>query len=246
MTGILLFFRDLLGLEDFDVPRRKIKSLKTKNSARTQVMLSLEDKPQEEEDYWWENPVIKDESAEFEEISNSVLYDELTVCLKETRLEVIELPETISSVLGIIHRKHFWYSEVVDLIQQSPALTGDFLSIVNSAAFSRGLFIYDLDQALPRLGRKKIQSILFLNASKMSAPETPLFAKIIEEIIHESQAVGKICRLLAPVFSIDANEAFLAGLLHNIGKIGLLKQISKHYDPYKLTARPTKRYSSTR
>jgi HD-like signal output (HDOD) protein len=64
----------------------------------------------------------------------------------------------------------------------------------------------------------------------MSIPETPLFAKVIEEIIDESQAVAKICRLLAPVFSIDANEAFLAGLLHNIGKIGLLKQISNHYN----------------
>jgi HD-like signal output (HDOD) protein len=112
----------------------------------------------------------------------------------------------------------------------SPALSGDFLSLVNSAAFSRGQFIYNLDQALPRLGRKKIQSILFLNASKMSLPETPLFETVSKEIISQSQAVAKICRLMSPFFQVDSNEAFLAGLLHNIGKIGLLKQISKHYN----------------
>ena len=31
-------------------------------------------------------------------------------------------------------------------------------------------------------------------------------------------------------FNLDSNEAFLAGLLHNIGRIGLLKQISNHYN----------------
>ena len=178
---------------------------------------------------WWKDPVQKDESAEFEEINNTVLYDELEICLKESRLEVIELPETISAVLGIIHRKNFRYEEVVDIIERSPALTGDFLSIVNSAAFSRGIFIHTLTHALPRLGRKEIQSILFLNASKMSVPETPLFHRVVEEIIMESQAVAKICYVLGQKLYRDPNEAFLAGLLHNVGKIGLLKQISKHY-----------------
>ena len=231
MTGILLFIKELFGINNFGFPQSEaVKREKNIKKALTKVQLpNLEDNrvavvP------WWETPIIKDESAEFEEIENTVLYDELEITLKESRLEVIEIPETISAVLGIIHRKHFWYSEVVELIERSPVLTGDFLSIVNSAAFSRGIFIYDLSLALPRLGRTKIQSILFLNASKMSLPETPLFKSITEEIISESQVVAKICRILSPVFRIDSSEAFLSGLLHNIGKIGLLKQIHKHYN----------------
>lgn len=234
MLGALSFLKQLFFLGY--VPQ---KQKKTKPVGRPKTKVKLDETGEfelgEELDIqkavpWWRDPVQKDESAEFEEIQNTVLYDELELCLKESRLEVIELPETISAVLGIIHRRNFRYEEVIDIIERSPALTGDFLSIVNSAAFSRGIFIHTLDHALPRLGRTEIQSILYLNASKMSVPETPLFHKVVEEIIQESQAVAKISRILASRYYRDQNEAFLAGLLHNIGKIGLLKQISKHYN----------------
>ena len=67
---------------------------------------------------WWNVPVIKDESVIFEEIENTVLYDELKVVLKESRLEVIELPETISAIMQKIHLKHFWYHEIIELIEK--------------------------------------------------------------------------------------------------------------------------------
>jgi HD-like signal output (HDOD) protein len=227
MTGIMSFLKELFGL-GFMAPEKSPSPKKIK--VLTNHKLALESSLLIDENPWWETPLYQDESAEFEEIANTVLYDELQISLKESRLEVIEIPATIAAVMGIIHRKHFWYSDVIKTIERSPALTGDFLSIVNSAAFSRGLFIYGLDNALPRLGRTQIQSILFLNASKMSLPETPLFNNIVTDIISESQAVAKMCRILSPVFGINTDEAFLAGLLHNIGKIGLLKQISKHYN----------------
>ena len=234
MLGAWSFLKGFLSF-NFLVEKQRVK--RPVNRPKTKIILDEtgEHELAEELDIkksvpWWKEPVQKDESAEFEAVQNTVLYDELELCLKESRLEVIELPETISAVLGIIHRKNFRYDEVVDIIERSPALTGDFLSIVNSAAFSRGIFIHTLTHALPRLGRKEIQSILFLNASKMSVPETPLFHKVVEEIITESQAVAKICRILGERLYRDPNEAFLAGLLHNIGKIGLLKQISNHYN----------------
>ena len=234
MLGALSFFKNLLFsgfVAGERVEKRSVGRPKTKINFDETGEIELEEELDIKKSVpWWKDPVQKDESAEFEEIQNTVLYDELEICLKESRLEVIELPETISAVLGIIHRKNFRYDEVVDIIERSPALTGDFLSIVNSAAFSRGIFIHTLTHALPRLGRAEIQSILFLNASKMSVPETPLFHKVVEEIIMESQAVAKICSILGEKLYRDSNEAFLAGLLHNVGKIGLLKQISKHYN----------------
>ena len=132
--------------------------------------------------------------------------------------------------MGLVNRQNFKYSELQALIEKSPVLTGDFISITNSAAFSRGIKISELSQALPRLGRQTIQSILFLNASKMTIPQNPLYSQVAEGIIVESQAVAKIARRLAAKLYADANEAFMAGLLHNIGKLGLLQQISKHYE----------------
>ena len=230
MTAIWSHIKELFGFTDLPYESYHKPKQKPIPKAAPQIKLKVADSDSPKLVHWWDYPVQKSEETVFEAIENTVLYDELKTILKESRLEVIELPETISAIMKKVHLKHFWYHEIVELIEKSPVLAGDFLSIVNSAAFSRGMFIHDLNLALPRLGRKKIQSILFLNASKMSLPETPLSRKVSEEIICQSQVVAKICRILSHHFGVDHNEAFLAGLLHNIGRIGLLKQISNHYN----------------
>jgi len=185
---------------------------------------------EDEQDYWWNNPYQHAETFEFEALTNTVLFDELFHSLKTARLQIIEIPENLTRILAMVNQKNFNYKELKELISKSPVLTGDFLSLANSVAFSRGIKVGELGDALPRLGKQTIQSILYLNASKMSIPEQEVFAKTAEEVVLESQVVAKIARHLAPIANCDANEAFLAGLLHNIGKLGLLKQLSQHYD----------------
>lgn len=228
LVGIISFFSNLFGGGETTV--RSFDQKKSIEEKSEDVDDEKEEEDVEEEFLWWENPVQRKESVEFEALSSNVLYDELNRSLTESRLEIIEIPDNISGILDIIHRKNFKYHEITELIEHSPVLTGDFLSISNSAAFSRGIAIRNLAQALPRLGKQTIQSILFLNASKMTVPNNPVFQKTAEEIIQESQAVAKICRMIAEKLYGDGNEAFLAGLLHNVGKLGLLKQIANFYE----------------
>ncbi|NRA90870.1 MAG: HDOD domain-containing protein, partial [Simkaniaceae bacterium] len=92
-----------------------------------------------QEEQWWEKPIIKNESVQFEAVTNTILYDELHRSVKEHRLEIIEIPDNLAAILDILHRKNFQYPEIVTLVENSPVLTGDFLSVANSAAFSRGI-----------------------------------------------------------------------------------------------------------
>lgn len=226
--GLFSFLSNFFGGGETSV--KSFDSTKSSKNKPEVVENDEEEEVAEEEIPWWENPVQRGESPEFEALTNTVLYDELNRSLQESRLEIIEIPDNISAILDIIHRKNFKYDEITQLIEHSPVLTGDFLSIANSAAFSRGIAIRNLSQALPRLGKQTIQSILFLNASKMTVPNSSIFQKTAEEVIMESQAVAKICRMLGEKLYGDGNEAFLAGLLHNIGKLGLLKQIANFYE----------------
>ena len=220
--GLISFIKQFFSIES-------IKEKKTEENAE-EITIEENNESTEETLLWWEVAAVKNEEVKFEAASNSDLYDQLNRNLHESRLEIIEIPDNIAGILDIINRKNFQYPEITNLVEQSPVLTGDFLSISNSAAFNRGVAIKNLKQALPRLGKQTIQSILFLNASKMIVPESPIFQKVAEEIIMESQAVAKICRMLGEVLYSDANEAFLVGLLHNVGKLGLLNQISKLYE----------------
>ncbi|MCM8536291.1 MAG: HDOD domain-containing protein [Lentisphaeraceae bacterium] len=228
--GIFSFFSRLFGGDSSESVSVKVADIKEEKPVEENSEGAENSDTQEPESLWWENPIIKDEHIQFDAVTNTVLYDELHRSIKEHRLEIIEIPDNLSAILGILHKKNFQYPEIVDLVEHSPVLTGDFLSVANSAAFSRGIAIRNLTQALPRLGKQSIQSILFLNASKLSVPDSPIFTNVAEEVITESQAVAKIARVLSRQFGLDPNETFLAGLLHNVGKLGLLKQISIHYD----------------
>lgn len=229
--GLISFIKQFFGIESIK-EKNVVKTNNQINTEETEEKTTVEENSESTEEtlFWWEIAAVKNEDVKFEAASNSELYDELNRNLHESRLEIIEIPDNIAGILDIINRKNFQYPEITNLVEQSPVLTGDFLSISNSAAFNRGVAIKNLKQALPRLGKQTIQSILFLNASKMTVPESPIFQKVAEEIIMESQAVAKICRMLGEVLYSDANEAFLVGLLHNVGKLGLLNQISKLYE----------------
>ena len=121
--GIISFFSNLFGGGETTV--RSFDQKKSQNK-KSETIDDQEEEETEEEFIWWENPVQRKESAEFEALSNTVLFDELNRSLTESRLEIIEIPDNISAILDIIHRKNFKYDEITALIQHSPVLTGDF------------------------------------------------------------------------------------------------------------------------
>jgi HD-like signal output (HDOD) protein len=181
---------------------------------------------------WWENslPNAHVSGAEFEPVTNTVLIEELELSLKENRFEIMELPGNVLHINNILNSgDDYDLREIAELVQDSPSLAGSFLSAANSASFSRGIKITNLNAALPRLGKEVIQGILFLNTARSAIPDHPLFAKVASDYIEESHAVARICRFLSQRFYGDDNRAYMAGLLHNVGALALLRQIALHY-----------------
>ena len=68
-------------------------------------------------------------------------------------------------------------------------------------------------------------------SSKLSFSGDPLFNDLAVEIVEHSYATALIAAFLSQRYYPDPDGAFLAGLLHDIGKLGILKAIS---DTYKL------------
>ena len=163
--GIFDFFSRLFGSATQETV---VKKAAVSKQVTEEEQAETEEEPAEDENLWWENPILKDESVHFESVTNTILYDELHRSVKEHRLEIIEIPNNIAAILDILHRKNFKYPEIVSLVEHSPVLTGDFLSISNSAAFNRGIKIKSLAQALPRLGKQSIQFNPFFSSMRPS------------------------------------------------------------------------------
>jgi HD-like signal output (HDOD) protein len=114
---------------------------------------------------------------------------------------------------------------VVTIVGAEPRLAARVLQTANSAAFnSSGKPLTDLRSAITRLGQQMVQSTAMSYAMQHMKNEASLrsIAEPLTELWNKSIAVASICKLVAARTKLSADEAFLTGLLHGIGKLYIM------------------------
>ncbi len=115
--------------------------------------------------------------------------------------------------------------KVVTIVGAEPRLAARVLQTANSAAFnSSGKPLTDLRSAITRLGQQMVQSTAMSYAMQHMKNEASLrtIAQPLTELWNKSIAVASICKLIAARTKVSADEAFLTGLLHGIGKLYIM------------------------
>ncbi len=182
-------------------------------------------------DYWWcfEGHPHEDIPL-FDIINNDLIIKDIKNNIKTGALPVMEIPDNVIKTLRLLDDPEFSYREVANLIERSPGMAGEFLKITNSSLVSTGTTIHDLKTALPRLGKVKIKSMLYMYSSKASFMHKSVFESLAVDIVEHSYAVGLIAGFLSQRYFANPDVAFFAGLLHDIGKLAILKSIAESYD----------------
>jgi putative nucleotidyltransferase with HDIG domain len=118
---------------------------------------------------------------------------------------------------------------IVDIIVYDAALTGKLLQMANSAYFGNSNPIADVGEAISQLGYE----IVFMLAASISgsscmktSPETGLDATALW---RHSVITSFGAQHVAQEASQDANLAFTAGLMHDVGKVVLAATYGKIY-----------------
>lgn len=116
--------------------------------------------------------------------------------------------------------------KIEELILEDPALASQILKTANSA-FYRGLGdIKTVKHAVLRLGSQQVVNIAMLVSQKQSYfTKDPLIRQQMDKLWQHSFASAIGCRWVFQKFGGDPCVAFLSGLLHDIGKLGVLKVI---------------------
>ena len=116
-------------------------------------------------------------------------------------------------------------SQIVKIVGAEPRLAARLIQAANSAAFNpSGKPLTDLRAAITRLGHRPVQSsaMAFAVRQLRLAPALRSIAKPLNVLWEQSISVASICQVIARRTKISPDEAFLAGLLHGIGRLYIM------------------------
>ena len=143
------------------------------------------------------------------------------------------LPATALDVLRVCQDPEASIDKLAEALSRDPMLASKVLQVANSAFYNRGGEVTSLQRAAVVLGMRalKVVALGFTLASDM--PRKGSAAGLdLGEYWHRSVVIGVIARSLArTVDPAGAEEAFLAGLLSEIGKLALSQGMPEDYAP---------------
>lgn len=135
------------------------------------------------------------------------------------------------SVLELSQREDFVVEELVSCVEMDPALTARILATVNSARFGLTRQVSNVQQAVTLLGRRTLRTIA-LSFSVIDAFTQGVNAKVYTDYWRRSLTTSLVADLLSQsVPDMEANDAYTAGLLADIGVLVLAQFESDAYLP---------------
>lgn len=142
-----------------------------------------------------------------------------TLSIPVFHLVALKLQHTLS-------RPDFSINEVHQLLNADPGLATGVLRAANSAFYSGLSKVSTIREAIIRLGSKEVASLAMLTTQQdLYRSEDPKYNAIMQTLWKHSFCCAVGSRWLAQKtgFAAQAQEAFLGGLLHDLGKLFLLK-----------------------
>ena len=137
--------------------------------------------------------------------------------------EVSSLPEVTTKIMQIVEDPKATAHNMHEIIRTDPALAAKILRVVNSAFYGLPSRIASLERAILLLGLSAVKNIaLAASLARLFNVEALSEQPTARDLWRHSIAVGSCARLLADSGKCwSADEAFVAGLVHDLGLIAL-------------------------
>lgn len=138
--------------------------------------------------------------------------------IKEGLSQVRPFPHLVQNAIKLIDSGCSDTREIADVINKDPILTARLLSLANSSFYGMSKKISGVENACVILGNNIVKNILISAAAMECFPATEERKKIWTHSIE----VATVSKLLAINLNQSPDKAYMAGLLHDVGKFLLL------------------------
>jgi len=156
--------------------------------------------------------------------SEEIFVAELLADLDSGQLQLPTLPEVALRVRDAVEDEDANASQIAEIIAQDAALSARLIQVANSPLYRGRQEIDRLTMVVARLGSKLVRNLVTSQVMKQMFQATnDLIDQRLRAVWEHSVRVAAFSRALAgPCPGIAADQAMLAGLLHDIGTLPIL------------------------
>jgi putative nucleotidyltransferase with HDIG domain len=134
----------------------------------------------------------------------------------------------VISLVRLFDRDDVKIDEIVALVESDPSTASELLAVVNSPLFAFQKNVSSPAHAIALLGVERTRSLaatLAMRSLMQDGPRTP----VVRRFWMHSIATATIARHFAGVFGAKPELCYLAALMHDLGRSGLLAAYTEPY-----------------
>jgi putative nucleotidyltransferase with HDIG domain len=142
------------------------------------------------------------------------------------------LPATYARITELLRDSEASIQAVGKVIAEDIGMTVKILQLVNSAFYGISKRVSGPEEAVVFLGLDTIQALVLTIGLFSGFEESGIPKQMVEDIYRHSLKTGNLAKAIATKENMDKDQvedAFMAGLLHDLGKLIMVHNMPNHY-----------------
>jgi len=171
-------------------------------------------------------------------IDEEELTERLIAAFSSPGYEPPRLPTVATELLAQSQNPDVEFADIERILERDAVLAGEVLSIARSAFYARKFPPESLRDALVSIGLTKLREVVLQAALNLRVFRSPAYSAYMQRLADHSRATAHLARLVSRHTPIGEEQAFMCGLLHDVGLAGILLvlgEVSRGEKPRDLT-----------
>lgn len=148
-----------------------------------------------------------------------LLLSSLRRAVRNDGMELPSMPEDVVRLQRLLASPDCDVGELARAIQRDPAISGRFVAIANSTVYARKERVSTVEDAAVRIGLNQASMIVMAIVSKAKLFHAAGYRQEAAELHRHALAAAVSAQLLARTARVHEQDAFIAGLLHDLGQV---------------------------
>lgn len=143
---------------------------------------------------------------------------------RDGNLQVIPMPpRALDEVLWLASQSDIDVHRLISVVSKDPVLTIRVLRLANVAAFAPSREVTTVQTAVVRLGTFAVRNAVLATCFASWIETSNVYGRRASDEVQHALGAASLARRVATIAGASPDESFVHGLLHDIGKLFILK-----------------------